>query len=113
MGRVAAIAIALALCACSKKTAPQECADGKADFLSGLRESFAGRSTTPDAKAFFDKKLAHAEGAFDAYCKSVTEAEWKCLHDVIEGGAPPSGACKPAVDRLMKDVLDENDPDYH
>jgi hypothetical protein len=113
MGRFVAIAIVLVLGACSKKTAPEECAAGKADFMSGLREAFAGRATTPDAKAFFDKKLAHAEASFDAYCKTVTDDEWKCLHDVIEKGDSPTGPCKPAVDRLMKDVLDESDPDYH
>jgi hypothetical protein len=119
MGRFVAIGIVVVMAACGKKSAHDDCLSGKADFLRGLREAFDERiSSTPPqqmsgARAFFDAKYQHAEAAFDAYCKRVTDAEWACMHEVVESGKPPAGDCKAVADRFMKDVLDESNPDYH
>ena len=114
LGMLAALAVA-----CSKKlTAAEDCARSKAGFLQGLRSSMTARvdAMAPDeqarAREFFDRKAAFAEAHYDAYCRSVTEAEWRCLHDVIEHGASPTGPCGPAANRLMKEVVDEGDPAY-
>lgn len=119
MGRFVAIAIVVSLSACGKKSAQDDCLGGKADFLGGLRHSFDARINAmspeeqPRARTFFDGKYEHARQAYEAYCKTVTEADWTCMHDVVERGGAPDSACKPAVDRFMTVVMDERDPDYH
>ena len=116
MGRFFAIAIALGLGACGKKSAPDDCMSGKDEFLAGLKHTFdqrvAGAPDQANAKAFFDGKYEHARAGYEAYCTAVTEDDWKCMHEVVESGRPPTDACKPAADRFMKVVLDEDHPDY-
>ena len=114
----AVVACAAAACNKGKASSAEDCLVGKADFVKGFRDSFASRiaamppSEQGRAREFFEKKAAFAETHYETYCKSVSDADWACVHKVIESDSAPGPDCRPALDRLMKAVADESDPDY-
>ena len=115
MRRFAAIAIVLAACGSAKPTAQDDCASKKTAFLRAIEQTYDERvaalpeAKQPVARAFFDRKLAHATATFDATCRTMTDDDWRCVRAALDASGIPGGACGPVSERFLQTLLDDHD----
>jgi hypothetical protein len=115
MRAFAAIAIVLIACGSTKPTTQEDCASTKTAFLHAIAHTYAERvAALPEAKqagarAFFDRKIAHATATFDATCTTITDEDWRCVRTALDASGIPDGACGPRSERFLQTLLDDSE----